>query len=293
MTRSEGSVFERSASPTERERELGGIISAYNEVTDRLKVAHERLELEVGRLREELADKNRELERRTRLAALGQMAAGLAHEIRNPLGSISLFASLLERDLVERPTQLELVRKIHSGVQSLDGIVSDVLAFARPDEVERAWVRLGPVLAGAAELCRSGFERRKVRLEVGDGIDDLEVHADAGQLQRALLNLLLNAAEACDSGGQVRMSARRMGDEAVQIEVVDSGSGIGPEVMDRIFNPFFTTKDTGTGLGLAIVHRIVESHGGTIRAGNDPGGGAIFSIRLPKGNGSGDCEREG
>ena len=293
MTRSEGSVFERAEGPTERDRELVGIISAYNEVTDRLKVAHERLELEVGRLREDLAEKDRELERRTRLAALGEMAAGLAHEIRNPLGSISLFASLLERDLVERPAQLDLVRKIHNGVQSLDELVSEVLAFARPGEVERAWVGLGPVLAGAVDLCRSRFERQKVRLESSDGVDDVEVYADAGQLQRALLNLLLNAAEACDCGGRVRLSVREVGDEAVQIEVADSGAGIGPEVMDRIFNPFFTTKDTGTGLGLAIVHRIVESHGGTIRAGNDPGGGAVFSIRLPKGNGSGHCEREG
>jgi signal transduction histidine kinase len=278
---------------TPRERELGAIISAYNEVTERLKLAHERLEREVARLRQEVAAKNRELERRKRLAALGEMAAGLAHEIRNPLGGIVLFASLLEQDLSDRPDQLKLVGKIHKGVRSLEGIVSDILAFSRPGEVDRRWVRLGSIVDQAVDLAWPRFQQLGVRLDVAESVGPMEVYADAGRLERALLNLLLNGAEACAEGGWVWVRARRAGEEAVEIEVADSGAGIAPEAMERIFNPFFTTKETGTGLGLAIVHRIVESHGGSIQAANRPGGGAAIRIRLPLLKGAAGCVREG
>ena len=115
---------------TQRERELGAIIQAYNEVTERLKQSHDQLQRQVGALRSELADKNRELARRERLAALGEMAAGVAHEIRNPLASIELFASLLRRDLADRPVLAAHAGKISRGVQCLDRIVNDILAFA-------------------------------------------------------------------------------------------------------------------------------------------------------------------
>ena len=137
---------------TPRERELGAIVLQYNEVTERLKASHEQLLSEVARLREELAHKNRELERRERLAALGHMAAGLAHEIRNPLGSIQLFASLLGRDLVDAPKQFQLVEKISRAVHLLDGLVGDVLTFAKPCEPQRDEVVLGRIVDEVVEL---------------------------------------------------------------------------------------------------------------------------------------------
>jgi signal transduction histidine kinase len=266
---------------TDRERELGAIILAYNEVTEKLKVSYERLESEVSRLREELAAKNRELERRKRLAALGEMAAGLAHEIRNPLGGISLFASLLEQDCRGSETALDLVHKIQKGVGRLDGVVSNVLAFAHPRQLERRRALLKSILTEAVEMARPHCVQRCVEIVIDDAVGDQEFLADAGQLQRAVLNLLLNASEASEAGGLVRLSSRRAGADHVEIEVADRGGGIDGEALDRLFNPFFTTKETGTGLGLAIVHRIVESHGGTVRASNRPGGGAAFTIRLP------------
>jgi len=278
---------------TDRERELGAIILAYNEVTEKLKVSYERLESELSRLREELAAKNRELERRKRLAALGEMAAGLAHEIRNPLGGISLFASLLERDCRGSETSLDLVHKIQKGVGRLDGVVSNVLAFAHPRQLERRPALLKSILTEAVEMGRPHFVQRRVEVEIDDGVGEQEVWADAGQLQRAVLNLLLNASEASEAGGSVRLSSRRAGADYLEIEVTDRGSGIDGEALDRLFNPFFTTKDTGTGLGLAIVHRIVESHGGTVQAANRSGGGAVFTIRLPLLNGSQAADREG
>jgi len=268
---------------TDRERELAAIISAYNEVTEQLKRSHEQLSDEVRRLRCELERKNRELARRERLAALGEMAAGLAHEIRNPLASIQLFASLLDRDLVDRPELRELVGKIAKGVRALDGIVRDVLAFAGHAEPELADVDLGRVVSDVVELASAQAAERDIRIEATVPAERIVLSADAGQLQRALLNLVLNAVEASPQGELVTILLEQAdgSERAVRIRVIDRGPGIPPNLLDRIFNPFFTTKDTGTGLGLAISHRIVEAHGGRMEAANGPEAGAVFTIYLP------------
>lgn len=263
--------------------ELAGMLSAYTDVTERLKASHDRLAAEVGRLRDELARKNRELERRSRLAALGQMAAGMAHEIRNPLGGIALYAGLLVKQLADRPPTQAVAAKIADGVQRLDTIVSDILAFAGEIQPQKRPVDLAAVIREACGLAQGRLEKASARLTC-ELADDVRLSADPGLLVRALANLLFNACDAA-AEGEVRLVGRQENGQAV-IEVADSGPGVPAEVMDRIFNPFFTTKDTGTGLGLAIVHRIVESHGGQIGVENaaTPAGlgGARFVIRLPK-----------
>lgn len=268
---------------TPRERELGAIILQYNEVTERLKASHETLLGEVGRLRQELEHKNRELERRERLAALGQMAAGLAHEIRNPLGGIQLYAALLAKELSDSPKRLETVEKIQRGVRMLDGLVGDVLSFANPSEPQRSRVGLGTVLNEVVELIGPRLRQADTRLRIADTCHSIDVWADPRQLQQMLMNVLLNGLEAAGKGGWVNVSARASheADAWAEIRVADSGPGISPELRERIFNPFFTTKDTGTGLGLAIVHQLVEAHGGSITVGRHPEGGAVFTIRLP------------
>ncbi len=268
---------------TDRERELGAIIHAYNEVTDRLKQSHELLTSEVGRLREELARKNRELRRRERLAALGEMAAGLAHEIRNPLGGIRVFASLLEQDLGDRPDACRLVRKIDRGVLRLEKIVTDILEFGRPAQPNPGRVDVLRLMQETAELARS-TSGEDVDVEVRSDETEMQFMTDGAMLQRALLNLVRNAMEASASSsppGCVMLEAGRAGEHGWQVRVLDDGPGIAREDMDRIFNPFFTRKDTGTGLGLAIVHQIVVSLGGQIKAGNRREGGAVFTIVLP------------
>ncbi len=271
---------------TDRERELGAIIAAYNEVTERLKESHDRLQGEMKRLRLELADKNRELARRERLAALGEMAAGLAHEIRNPLGGIQLFACLLARDLADRPRELALVQKIAKGVRSLEALVSDILAFAGQAAPRFQTVHLPRLLDETLELARAAFEKHGATVHAvfpaGERADGMEIEADPSQLQQALLNLLQNAAEAVPGGGHVDVVVRTEGADRVCIVVQDDGGGIPPELLGHIFNPFFTTKDRGTGLGLAIVHRIVEAHSGSIRAANRETGGAVFTVSLPR-----------
>ncbi len=267
------------------EPDLATILRTYNEVTERLKRSHEALLTEVARLHDELHEKNRELQRRERLAALGEMAAGLAHEIRNPLGGIGLYASVLEKDLADRPRERDVARRISAGVGNLERIVRDILAFAGDADPKLADVRLDGVLDAVLGHAAPAARARMVNLAVDSDLGELTVRCDAGQIERALLNLVLNAIDAVDDGGHVRVRASRRPNElgSVAIVVEDDGAGIAAEHLHRIFNPFFTTKDHGTGLGLAIVHRIAEAHGGSITARNRSEGGASFVLSLPLG----------
>jgi len=269
------------AGVSQRERELAAIISSYNQVTDKLKNAHERLGHEVRLLRERLAQKDRELARQERLAALGEMAAGVAHEIRNPLAGIQLFSSLLERDLKDRPKLRELAGKISNGVRTLDGIVGDILAFAGPADVRLRPVTLAPLLGEVLELVAPQQRARRISLHLDADHFEVVVQASALHLQRALLNLIFNALDAAGEGGNVWLACREGGPDGwVCLEVADDGPGVPPELSERIFNPFFTSKDSGTGLGLAIVHRVAEAHGGSVRVTPRQGGGAVFTLML-------------
>ena len=271
-----------------RIEELGRIIMAYSEVTERLQHSHEQLNETVLALRLELNEKNRLLERKNRLAALGEMAAGMAHEIRNPLGGIQLYASMLARDVAEKPDSLTTVKKISAGVKRLEALVSQVLQFSREITASAQPMDLSATVAEAAELASVQMEKHGASCHV-EGPASLPVSADPLLIGQAVLNLLLNAAEAMGEagvcGGAVRVTfaaAAKDDDGARQfrLAVEDTGPGIPPDAMDKIFNPFFTTKDTGTGLGLAIVHRMVEAHDGTIVVTNVEGGGARFEVRI-------------
>ncbi len=266
-----------------RIEELGRIIMAYSEVTEKLQQSHDQLNETVHSLRNELSEKNQLLERRNRLAALGEMAAGMAHEIRNPLGGIQLYAGMLAEDVADRAGALQLVRKISGGVKRLESLVGQVLQFSREINVSPERMNLAQVVEEAVEFASAAMQDRNIRCEV-QGPGPLNVNADPLLLGQAVLNLLLNAAEAIDGEGTIAVgfSAPPEGSEARQFHlcIVDDGPGIPAQILDRIFNPFFTTKDSGTGLGLAIVHRVVEAHDGTIMASNLPGRGARFEIRI-------------
>lgn len=273
-----------TSTPPTKDADLTAILQAYNDVTERLKRSHESLAREVGRLHEELHEKNKELVRRERLSALGEMAAGVAHEIRNPLGGIGLYVSLLERDLIDRPKELDIVRKMGAGVRNLESIVSDILAFAGDSRPNIQNVKLSGLLSSIVDLLEPQAEVKKVRLVVDRSLEAVEISCDAAQIERALINLLTNALDAVDEGGTVQIHRyhSQEADSFERIVVVDDGPGLPSHLLQRIFNPFFTTKDTGTGLGLAIVHRIAEENGGTVSAGNGQEGGARFVLSIPK-----------
>jgi signal transduction histidine kinase len=230
-----------------------------------------------------LSEKNRLLERKNRLAALGEMAAGMAHEIRNPLGGIQLYASLLAKDISDRPASRQLVDKISTGVKRLESLVSQVLHFTREINVNIAEMDLAETVTQAVELTQQQAASKQIQVKV-TGTKLSPVLADPILIGQSVLNLVLNAIEAMDGSGEVevRYSSPPMGSPARQfhLTVRDHGPGIPVQILDRIFNPFFTTKDSGTGLGLAIVHRVVEAHDGTIIATNVEDGGARFEIRI-------------
>jgi signal transduction histidine kinase len=220
---------------------------------------------------------------RDRLAALGQMAAGLAHEIRNPLASIQLLVELLERELADRPGPLELVGEVLGELQELTRIVNGSLAFVRPHAATRAPVQLSE-LVDQALVCASARVPFDGRLEVEVPIG-LRPSVDALQLERTLVNLIVNAFEAMrdaknEAGKLLRIEARLEAGE-LQLSVADTGPGIPLENRERIFYPFFTTREQGTGVGLAEVHKMVVSHGGSVEVRERPGGGALFVIHLP------------
>ncbi len=289
-----------AASKNTNDSDLVTVLRTYNDVTERLKRSHEALAGEVCRLREELHEKNRELQKREKLAALGEMAAGVAHEIRNPLGGIGLYASLLERDLIDRPDQRKIARRISAGVQNAETIVRDILAFAGGAQPKLGVFPLEELLDDVLAQTAPQAEALAVTVEVDPRLAPFELHCDPGQVERALLNLLYNAIDAAGEGGHVwirrgetagaaddRPGAEKVEEsDLVSIVVEDDGQGIDPALRERVFNPFFTTKDTGTGLGLAIVHGIAEAHGGCVTARSRDGGGASLTLSLPGGIGS-------
>lgn len=265
------------------EPDLAPIIQAYNDVTERLKASHDALAGEVCRLREELHEKNKELARRERLTALGRMAAGVAHEIRNPLGGIGLYASVLERDLADRPKQRDIVRKMSAGLRNLESIVSDTLAYAGDADPHSDRVPAAGIVEAALTQVAPQADARGTRIVVDTFPESVELWCDSAQIERALINLVLNAIDAAGRDGHVwvRLGRGACADGLCRIAVEDDGPGIAPEHIHRVFDPFFTAKGAGTGLGLAIVHRIAESNGGSISAGGRSGGGAAFVLAVP------------
>ena len=219
-----------------------------------------------------------------RLAALGQMAAGLAHEIRNPLAGMEVIAGLLKRRLSDRPDERALVEQLTGALRELAQTVTDCLEFVRPVSPERGLVEpLGWVEeALATALSRCGFDGD---VETALDPESPAVSVDAGQLKAVLTNLIVNALEAMDGDNdghpkRLQLGLSRVGGE-VWIEVADSGPGIEPELREKIFYPFFTTKQTGSGVGLANAQKVIASHGGALELAPHEGRGAAFRLRLP------------
>ena len=245
----------------------------------------------VAPLRTKLGLSEAMLERQEKLATLGTLAAGIAHEIRNPLTSLKARLFTLEKHLHSVPAARKDTDIISAEIARLERIVQNVLSFARPSEPKFETIGAGAVIGEVQGLMSPDLERRGVHLEVESG-PELFIHADSGHLKQVLVNLVRNSAEAIDGAGTVtlrkRMTRAPLGGretDAVILEVADNGRGITPEVEKRLFDPFFSTKETGTGLGLPIAARIVEKHGGILQYRTLPGYGTTFGVVLPGENG--------
>jgi signal transduction histidine kinase len=239
----------------------------------------------VDRLRyfaSELQSVRQEVIQSERLAAVGELAAGVAHELRNPLTSVKL----LLQHAAKRGGELQLSGEqgalILGEIRRMESTIQGLLDFSRTPVLHRVSHDLRTTLQRSMNLVEGRLVQSGIRLEVQMGDEPLLVYADSEQLNQVFVNLLLNAAEAMPGGGLVTVCLAGSEDCSVaRVEILDTGPGISPEIQGRLFEPFATTKERGTGLGLAICRRIVRDHAGQIQADNRPDGGALFRVELP------------
>jgi len=238
-------------------------------------------------MRLKLVESRLTIERQEKLASLGVLAAGVAHEIRNPLTAIKARVFTLKKAVGEQSTALKDASVIEREIGRLERIVRDVLLFARPAEPKRQLISAMVLLREVAELMHGQLEKSSITLSIAASVD-ATIRGDPDQLKQVLLNLVRNAAESIGERGQITLCLRtehtsldgRLLDAAI-LDVVDTGKGIPHEVQKRLFDPFYTTKAAGTGLGLPIAARIVEQHKGALRYKTEMGRGTTFGIALP------------
>jgi signal transduction histidine kinase len=259
--------------------DLETVLGAWYDATEKLQLTHEMLRQEVARLSDELEAKNRVLERQNRLADLGQMASHVAHEVRNGLAPITLYLSLLRRQLAAAGFNMDLTDKIDSAFTAVESTVSDLLHFASHREPNCHHLNVRHLVSSVLDALAPQMEAQQIEIDL-DIPFAVSISADEHMVRRAILNLVLNALDAMPNGGELVFTAIES-ELGVELEIADSGPGIPDTVLGSLFEPFFTTKSTGTGLGLAIVGRILDVHGGNITVTNCPEGGVAFSLTFP------------
>jgi two-component system sensor histidine kinase HydH len=231
---------------------------------------------EIKRLRVEMA-------RSQRLAAIGSLAAGMAHEIRNPLSSIKGFATYFRERYGDHPEDVKTADIMIGEVDRLNRVVSQLLEFARPVEIHRKPVSLMRILQSALCVIEAQTSGRiEIHIDIPRNLP--EVRIDPDRFHQVFLNLFLNALAAMPDKGVLAVTGALSDDGILSIEVSDTGTGIPGQDIERIFDPYFTSKSSGTGLGLTIVQKIIEAHGGTIRVTSHPGRGTTMTILLPSDN---------
>ena len=248
--------------PEDGADEVARVARAFNSMTENLRTTMQRLS------------------ERESLAAVGEFAASLAHEVRNPLSSIQVDLQRVEEELTESAAR-DLARRALRSIERLNSTVTGALQVARSGRVTREPLDLRPVLEAATRAAAVEYRRRGVRLEAsGDHTRPVFVRGDAAALEQVFLNLLLNAAQAQEEGGEAGLVARTEDGHAV-VSVWDRGSGMSVEDRERAFEPFYSTREDGTGLGLAVVDRIVAAHGGTVVIESSDKPGTTITVRLP------------
>jgi signal transduction histidine kinase len=264
------------------DKELADLVRAFNHMSARLEERRAENQRLIAELEERVAQKTREVLRADRLATLGGIAAGFAHEIGNSLNVIRGYGSVASRELPDDSPVKSDVEAIRREVTRAAGLIERFLVFARARTVHPHAQPLEPILREAVEVVGPAAAQAKVEraVEIEQGLP--EVVADAELLRQAFLNLCVNAVQAMQAqgGGRLSVRARRDGD-GVAVEFQDTGPGMDAETAARVFEPFFTTKANGTGLGLAIVRQAAEAHGGAVEVESVQGRGATFRVRLP------------
>lgn len=291
------------------DHELARLAEAFNQMTEELDDARREVLEWSQTLEQKVEAKTRELQAAERqvlhmetMASLGKLSATVAHELNNPLTGVRTYAKLVKRELEEQPVEPATKEKLERYLALVDkecarcgAIVHNLLTFARRRGSAMAPVDVNEVVERSLMLVRHHLEMRDIALEAQTLPEETTVLADAGQLEQALLAILMNAVEAMASSPDARLGVRVQADAgSVQFEVSDTGVGIAPEDLPHIFEPFFSTKgeESGVGLGLAVVYGIVNRHGGTVEVASEPGRGTTFRVRIPR-EGPGGADRIG
>jgi signal transduction histidine kinase len=261
-----------SVSFAKRNDEIGDLGRNFNLMVQQLRES-----------REEIEHLHRtQMSRAEHFATLGELATGLAHEIRNPLAGIAGVIEIVGRDLPASSPARAVVKDVREEIAQINRILTDLLGTARPRASEMRPSDLNTTVEHAVMLARQQVLSKPIKIDFTPAADLLEVEHDSDQVHQVLLNLLLNSVQAIEGSGLVRVAvfAKEGGDDAV-ITVSDTGRGIPPEHLPNIFRPFYTTKGNGTGLGLSLARRIVEEHHGRIEVESSSGKGTTFSVTLP------------
>jgi len=254
--------------------EIGRLIDSFNSMVDRLDVAQKELE----------QLHFQQLERADRLASIGEMAAGIAHEIKNPLAGISAAVTIIKDDMPEDDPRGSILGEVIGQVQRLDKTVNDLLFFGKPSLPELTCVDINTILTTTLKFASQhrGGANIERRLELCPDLPP--VYADDKQMQQVFLNIVLNAYQAMPNGGVLGIASSlvtRDDTEYIRVDISDTGSGIPPQILEKIFTPFYTTKAQGTGLGLPICNKLVNLHKGDIRVISNNVSGTVFTIELP------------
>jgi signal transduction histidine kinase len=255
----------------DRNDEIGDLGRDFNDMVEQLKTSRE----EISRLHQT------QMSRAEHFATLGELAAGLAHEIRNPLAGIAGVLDIASRDLPETSPAREVMEDAKQEAVQINRILTELLDTARPKPPQFRLADISGTIEHAVVFARQQAVTQRIGIEfaVNDALPPVE--HDPAQINQVLLNLLLNAIQSMDKPGTIRVTLEKLDNDMVLIGVRDEGKGIAPEHLPNIFRPFFTTKGHGTGLGLSLARRMVESHGGTIDVKSAPGKGTEFDIELP------------
>ncbi len=279
--------------------DLARLFDEFSASTRKLQESHAILEQRVVELRRQLAEKDQQLERKKRLEALGLMVAGVAHEIRNPLGGIALYLDCLSQEVAGEPSRescQRLIGNIEDSIAHLNAVVENMLIFSAPSSGGRERCNLAGLVAESLQLIAAEVDRKGIDVsQVAIPGRPPEVSGHPDQLRCVFLNVFKNAVQAMDPGGAltVRFDGEESGGAwAGRISIRDTGPGIPEENLERVFVPFFTdgSKKGGVGLGLTIVHSLMEKHGGRVELANVEGGGLEVSLHFPAPSGPGTTE---
>jgi hypothetical protein len=251
--------------------DIGDLTQSFNIMVANLRLAKQQIE--------ELHSK--ELERAGHLASMGELAAGLAHEIKNPIAGIKGALEVITQRTDPADPQKEIFTEILHQTDRIYNIVQDLLSYARPKEVNLKPTDPSECIQRAVHLAQSQTQDKDIRFHFEKSKEEMQILSDESKIQEVFLNLLINSIAAIEEKGEISIGLNQKNDRWLEIAIRDDGKGIKTEHLTQVFNPFFTTRRRGTGLGLSICKKIIEAHKGSIDVQSEEGKGTVFTIRLP------------